>query len=179
MKKYDTFWQRFFALIIDGIVLAIFGNVSILIFNKLDPSIEIMSMLINLNFPYLYSIGLHAKYGQTLGKRMLNIRIVSVKNEGPIGYGQAFERDIIPFILANLFFVLAQIITWDQEWGISALTPMGTILLLLPSAFFLFWWVLELFTMLFHPKFRALHDLIAETAVIRTEKYASRMHVLL
>ena len=169
MKKYDTFWLRYFSLIIDGIVLYMIGILVCSIITKDNPAPLAYGMILTIiNAPYLYSILFHSIHGQTPGKMLVNIRIVDVKTEERINFAQAVNRVIVPFVIANLLFALISILTWCNSLPVLSFNVGGTMLLILPSAIIIIWSVSELFTMLFNPKFRSVQDRIAKTIVVRS-----------
>lgn len=170
MNKYNTFWPRFWALFIDGIIFQLILKLVELIDTSNSQILFVLISFISLNIPYIYSILLHGKYGQTLGKMLLNIKIIDFKSEEKINYNQALVRDSIPLILVNLFFIIAQIITWGQDMTNYSFTTLGYIVLLTPAFMIFIWSILEIVTMLFDSYNRALHDKIAKTVVIRIKE---------
>ena len=167
MSKYDTFWPRFWALFIDGIILNIIDKLMEQINFSGNQIGVLIITLISLNLPYVYSVWMHGKYGQTLGKIVFKIRIMDFKSEEKINYHQALMRDIVPIILVNLFFIASTIITWGVDFTTYSFTTFGYIIMFVPGFMLIIWSILEIITMLFNPKNRALHDLIAETVVIK------------
>nr|MBA2599801.1 RDD family protein [Actinomycetota bacterium] len=72
----------------------------------------------------LISVGAFAYYilleggatGQTLGKKAVGIRVVSMQTGGPIGYGKAFVRTLIrSFISGNICLLGYLWMLWDKE----------------------------------------------------------------
>ncbi len=53
--------------------------------------------------------------GQTIGKRMLGIRVISLDDGGPIGYGRAFIRWIGRYVSAIVIFIGYFWMLWDEE----------------------------------------------------------------
>ena len=102
---YKTFWKRVGAGIIDCIVL-----MPLLFFIDMFtcPNGEFMTLsstIINDSIWLLYSICLHGKYGQTFGKMLFKIKVVTTEGLG-INYSKAIRRDIflISLAIANIFF---------------------------------------------------------------------------
>jgi uncharacterized RDD family membrane protein YckC len=115
---------------------------------------------------------LHRFYGQTLGKRIMKIRVLSVDDE-PITMRQAVLRDSVwlgllligfvlnlPAVLAGDSYLVTIDVTDSVEIGISYISSA--------------WLILEMITMLFNDKRRAIHDLIAGTVVVRDEPLRRR-----
>lgn len=71
MNKYDTFWPRFFALIIDGIVLSLIGLALTIIPQTDSKILSIAYSFLTTNIPYMYVVLMIGEYGQTLGKMVI------------------------------------------------------------------------------------------------------------
>ncbi|VXD15851.1 RDD family protein [Marinoscillum sp. 108] len=167
-QRYQTFWLRFFAAIIDGFVMWPIGFLLSYITGSNIGVIVIIGNLLNSFAPYIYSIFLHGHYGHTLGKMAMGVKVVDFDNEDEIDLNQAFIRDSVPVALMILLYAYSFIIFYGNEgYELQAdfvtLAPMFFIGLLN-----LLWTILEIFSMLFNDKSRAVHDLIARTVVVRT-----------
>jgi uncharacterized RDD family membrane protein YckC len=107
------FGQRLAALIIDGVLVGIVGGV---LFGILGGPGYGVSQLVGLAYG-IYFEG--SPSGQTVGKRIMNIRIVDADSGGPIGYGRATLRHFAKILSAipcalGYFWML-----WDpnkQTW---------------------------------------------------------------
>lgn len=103
------FWRRFGAAFLDGIIL---GIIELLLRGVLKSVGAVLALLVSIAY-YSYLEG--GASGQTLGKRALGIRVISLDDGGPIGYGRGFIRWIgrivsaIPLLL-GYFWML-----WDKE----------------------------------------------------------------
>jgi uncharacterized RDD family membrane protein YckC len=89
---YAGFWPRFWASMIDGfIAFFIFAIVGGIVDggNKSNESIAVVVALI---VALLYYIGSEGRWGRTVGKRALGLRVVDAKVGGPIGYWRALIR---------------------------------------------------------------------------------------
>jgi uncharacterized RDD family membrane protein YckC len=122
----------------------------------------------------IYSIALHTKYGQTVGKMVCKVRVVDCKTEGPIDFSQALLRDALPLIMLGILLVYQslRVITGKVTVGRLAqpeeLQDIGNISPWLFLGIPMIWFVLEIVTMLTNERRRALHDFIAGTVVVRT-----------
>jgi len=166
MTKYHTFWPRFWAGFVDGLVF--------LPVNFLDaylsapargPFVLIVWAVISYSLYWLYSVLLHARYGQTLGKMATKIKVLDLSEEHIPSLRQAFIRDI-GYILLNtlsLVWFLYLVVAGHYTSQVDVLFGPG-ILLGFAS---LGWFLLEIITMLTNPKRRAFHDFIAGTVVVR------------
>jgi len=107
-----------------------------------------------------YSVILHARYGQTLGKYLMRIKLMDISELSPITLKQAIMRDIVGIVIncAALIYLMLKLQNTDiitdryddfmQPWAST-------------------WLWMELITMLSNRKRRAIHDFIAGTVVIR------------
>ena len=105
-----NFGQRLVAAIIDGIIVGVVGAVvGVIVRNGLS---GLLSLALGVAY-YGWLEG--SPSGQTVGKRMLGIRVYDLRQGGPIGTGRAIGRyfaRIVSFIpcLLGYFWML-----WDKE----------------------------------------------------------------
>ncbi|MPQ48892.1 hypothetical protein GCQ56_17985 [Marinifilum sp. N1E240] len=159
-RRYKTGTSRLLALIIDGIILSLFGWFFKL-FNGVE-SIVLINLinLLGLITPYLYHILFHGACGQTIGKMVMDIKVYDVSETKVISYKQALIRDIIPLSALLVLHGLSYFTTINS---IGILIYMSIVM----SLILVFWSILEIITMLFNKKRRALHDFIARTVVLK------------
>ena len=176
--NYATFWPRFAAMWIDFFVLLPFGLLN-LWGQSVSKSFAMAMVVPTAAFYSAYHIYCHGRFGQTIGKRIMRIRVVRLNGEA-IGWREAWMRSLVDLGFACLwsissFVALTSISDGDYnaiDWKHRAQALMN----LRPS--WLHWtntanmiWVWsEIIVMLFNSKKRALHDFIANTVVIRVEK---------
>jgi len=167
-QRYQTFWLRFFAAIIDGFVMWPIGFLLSYLTDSTIGTIVIVGNLLNNLSPYIYSVFLHGYQGQTLGKMTMDVKVVDFDTEDEIDMMQAFIRDSVPIALMILLYAYSMIVFYGNE-GYELSTDFAT---LAPMFFIgvltLLWTILEILSMLFNDKSRAVHDLIARTVVVRT-----------
>ena len=163
--KYRTFWPRFWAGALDGLL---FFPVSLLdkwMYTSLaSPGVRATWFVVHSFLFTGYSVILHGRFGQTLGKMAFHVKVLDV-SETKLSFRQAILRDLVLIVL-NLISVVAglprvirgesplsarhlDLLTWIGFWA-----SLG-------------WFVAELVTMLTNSKRRALHDLIARSVVVR------------
>jgi len=164
INKYSTFIPRFFASIIDGIVISIISASLVFLGSKLGGNGQVVFEYIDAVQFVVYSVTLHAIYGQTLGKMALEVKVVDCITEKNISTKQAMLRDCVPIamiVLGILTSISIQLTGTNQvpDWLLY-----GTLVF---TASFSIWHLLEIVTMLFNEKRRALHDFIAGTVVVR------------
>lgn len=121
-----------------------------------------------------YSIYFHGRFGQTIGKMTMKIRVIS-KNGVPLAWSQACYRSSVDLLLslaqtATLVVATFRIsgagyegLSWtDRAQRLEELTPYTWELMVLTNV-----WVWgELVVMLTNKESRALHDFIAGSIVV-------------
>src|SRR5688572_458074 len=101
LDRYDTFWKRWLASIIDKLVfLPLTVAVTLNQTSTSTNSFLLLSILHVFLFTLYVVIG-HGRYGQTLGKKLMGIKVLNFRETGTIGYGRAFSRES-PWFLAQM-----------------------------------------------------------------------------
>src|SRR5262245_35296525 len=166
--KYHTGVRRFFAGMIDGLVLSMtIGLLDFWMFSLDLPTIlTVLWLLIRNSANYVYSVMMHGYYGQTLGKMACRVKVLDI-SERPITMMQAFLRDsvIIGITVISSAISLNLLLTGG---GIQS-TNFQNLQMVIAFASFA-WFMAEILTMLTNKKRRAVHDFIAGTVVVRTGK---------
>ncbi len=103
------FFQRLVADLIDGIILVIVGGI---IAAVLHTGVEIIIIPISVAYFSLLEGGVS---GQTIGKKAIRIRVVSLEDGQPIGYGRALLRDIARFLSEIPIFLGYLWMLWSPE----------------------------------------------------------------
>lgn len=177
--KFKTFWRRFWAGAVDGIVLMPLIYLNMFIWNHakgIPAGILLLWHTAQSLSYYAYSISLHARFGQTLGKMAFHVKVVDL-TEDSITVSQAIRRDIVPLALA-LGMVAQDCISILR--GENLLKPthihfgFGMILMLLTGVG---WFWAEVLTMLTNRRRRAIHDFIAGTVVIKIPQQTPAFYV--
>ena len=164
VNKYDTFWPRFFAGIIDGLFLTLATYLVGAIAGIFPSWILTAGEYLSIFTIYIYSVAFHAYSGQTVGKYFMSLKVVKNSNEGDINLKHAFIRDSVPVFLI-VFALLIQVIAPEKT---DNSLDFSDYLLIFVGIFNFIWFFLEILTMLFSEKRRALHDFLAGTVVINT-----------
>ncbi len=162
--KYRLFWRRFFSLIIDSFILLSFIRLETYILaSNIEATWELMIGLFTSVLIVGYSVLMHGRYGQTLGKMVTRIKVIDISEEKKLTYKQASLRDILPILL-----LLITIFKYYQA------TLETTLIRSRPDAFLLLaallWLILEIITMFFDKKRRSVQDLIAGSVVVKIKK---------
>jgi uncharacterized RDD family membrane protein YckC len=140
LHEYAGFWIRFLALIIDGFILGAVGTVINLIFAPIfglgtmsvfsDPNPDpaqvdaaaasffgafmllwLIQMAINLG----YYVIMTSKYGATLGKKALGLRVIDDSDSNP-SVGKAVMREVIGKWVSGLIFGIGYLmVAFDEK----------------------------------------------------------------
>ncbi len=142
---YKTFWIRVVALCIDSVILS-----PLILLELMDASKMWMFVtLAVLNHAY-YIIG-HAQYGRTLGKRIMEVKVVKAHEHLPIGWPEALLRETLWIALTLLLYIPE-----DSSWRMPGFVAALIII------------VLDVLLAWIHPHHRSLRDFIAKTVVVRS-----------
>ena len=106
------FWQRFAALLLDGLILAVPSIILVVALGNGGVT-NLLTTLIGIAYYVTLEGG---PRGQTVGKMALNIRVYDFRGAGgPIGYGRAFVRYLVRILSAIPFFLGYFGMLWDKE----------------------------------------------------------------
>jgi uncharacterized RDD family membrane protein YckC len=128
--QYKSVGIRFVAILIDSIIIGIIGSIVTLPLGAMTavsvnqetgaisiPTVYWTAVIIELVIAFLYFTILEGRYGQTVGKIALKLKVL--KEDGsPINYGDAAIRTIlrvvdeIPFIVP---YLLGAILIWSSD----------------------------------------------------------------
>ncbi|HST00310.1 MAG TPA: RDD family protein [Usitatibacter sp.] len=168
-NRYRTFWRRVGAGFVDGLVLLpvtfLFEpTYSIWMSGPAPVFRELLSDAI----PAAYTVILHARCGQTLGKMVTGVTVLDVSESRLPTLLQAALRDIgeIVIDLIAVFFVGYLAVTAGYVPGAEYNSPAWLVI----GYSALAWFIIEVATMLTNGKRRALHDFIAGTVVVRVPR---------
>jgi uncharacterized RDD family membrane protein YckC len=143
---YKTFWPRVAAAFIDSLLL---WPLLIIQSNKTNDSLGMLSIMILLLQHSYYIIG-HAQYGQTLGKRILSLKVVRAHQHLPLTWKHAIMRELL-WISVSAIYSLPYFQS-APDW------------MAVPGFVIIFG---DAFTAFIHPQNRSIRDFIAKTVVIR------------
>jgi uncharacterized RDD family membrane protein YckC len=162
--KYKTGLKRFGAAIIDGIVFIPFVFIQNWLFKNTESlTIKIVWTLFILFLSLFYSIFLHFKFGQTIGKWLTGVKVIDISELRKMSFKQSIIRDSFYLVteifallyFAYLFFRTSQTGDLFEEYRDFTTYPT------------LIWTLLELISMLTNSKKRAVHDFLAKSVVVR------------
>lgn len=168
---YATVGKRFLALLIDGLILGvvaavlglIFGNGFNITFGNVGGRIAIskgpylLFSLLTFIIQYGYYIYFHGTTGQTIGKRVMNIRVVRT-NQQPMDFIAAAKRVGIQGGIALINLLLLLVFDINSVSSLNTLSSITSLLGLVGLADYL--WPL------WDARKQALHDKLADTVVV-------------
>jgi len=103
------FWRRFAASFIDGILI---GVITIVLDLALKGVGSVVGLVIDATYFTVLEGGVR---GQTFGKSAMGIRVISLSDGQPIGYGRAFIRFIGRIVSAVVIYIGYLWMLWDRE----------------------------------------------------------------
>ena len=170
--RYSTFGPRFWTGAVDSLVLGPITFITeALMLRNIPKGSAVLLMMVQSLAWLVYTVVMHARYGQTVGKMVTKVRVVDFQTEAGISWRQAWLREGIPMILGLgcLGYEVVSLLTGRASSGAIASGELVSsrpyqLLAVLPGL----WFLAEVLTMLTNEKRRALHDFIAGTVVIRT-----------
>jgi uncharacterized RDD family membrane protein YckC len=170
-KRYKTFWRRLWAGAIDITVFSPLSLIYTWVWStfKDHPVLLLFWFIFSSTAGHIYSIIFHGLYGQTLGKMAVNVKVVDVSGN-KLSMSQAFRRDMVPLFLFSISLAI------DGPKILHGIYPQNPAFLKFDFIFFLTfftgigWFLAEVLTMLTNNRRRAVHDYIAGSVVIKTEK---------
>lgn len=166
--KYSTFWPRFFASFCDGLLFMLVLYLQCWLFG-IEYSVEdkFLQACNAVQFS-IYSILMHGYYGQTLGKMLMDVKVVHVADETKIGFVQALRRESVGLTLNCLWVLILLFLA--VVMALDGFIPEHIAYLVIGfGAVVMLWLVSELVTMLLNKKRRSVQDFIGKTVVIRVE----------
>lgn len=169
-QRYRTFWRRLFAAIADMIVLIPIGLVSYWIWRQssdIPRTLQIAWYAFSTLSWYVYEILLLGRYGQTIGRMLLKVRVFDVTETSHINYWQAIKRNCVPLFATIIVMPYQLHLIYLGKFYMQIPKPEYDAYTMLLSYILLFWLLSEFITMLFSRKRRAIHDFIAGSVVIR------------
>ena len=122
-----NFWVRFVAAVVDTLILGLVSNVIVAAILGRGAAAASFGILIGIAY-YIYLEG--SPSGQTVGKKVMNIRVISFTTGGPAGFGAAAIRYFARFLsaiplLLGYFWMLwdAEKQTWHDKLSTTVVVP--------------------------------------------------------
>ena len=162
-NKYETFWKRYLASFIDSLIFLPLHLLTNHYERSTNTTTFLLFTLLHVLLFTVYLVIGHGRYGQTIGKYLMGIKVFDVNEGEVIGYRRAFLRECVWFFaqMAGLVYLIADTARSVEPIAIHE-TYYKSIVGLITST----WFILEVVTMMFNKKRRALHDFIADSVVV-------------
>jgi uncharacterized RDD family membrane protein YckC len=168
MTKYHTVERRFWAGFVDSLVLF---PLSMDIFTPAPDRRLAAAMawtIVSWLITVAYSVLLHARYGQTLGKMITGVRVLDISEQRVPGVKQALLRDL-GGIAINIVVVSHQLFLMATgRYGRTPPDAVGPMLVFIGIVWY-GWYLLEVITTITNARRRAVHDYLAGTVVVRPD----------
>ena len=177
LPKYRTFAKRIIAGIIDGFVFIPLDFAGSYLLDEFGNTFNTSWTLFQTIIWTLYVVIGHGKYGQTLGKKAMAVKVLDLDEKNLIGYKRAFIRESVWFVVSILGAIYLLFPQSNRNY--SELNTVDDYLSLTISV----WFILEIITMAFNSKRRALHDFMAKSVAIdmdelkRDEYFRSQQNI--
>ena len=164
MEKYRTFYPRFWALIIDTLILLPLGLIDAAIGNYVSSPSTLLAVEIGVNvISVAYVVLTLAFYGQTVGKMLMKVKVLDV-SENPLSFSQALMRELPQISYLLILLILGKPTFLNEEPNNTfSLNPGANFFYVLLSV----WGVADIIVFFLNDKRRALHDYIAGTVVVK------------
>jgi uncharacterized RDD family membrane protein YckC len=173
--EFSSFWRRLGAFLVDGLILGLIET--LLIFTAcylLNPRTLLVLILVQNVVFFLYRPFCHVRWGRTIGKKLMCIRVVQRQGSG-LSWSKGLLREIL-FLPGLLFGMPALVLVLTNTPEIRNYAEYKSVMKIFyqgqGSLLTQFWMPYTLIIMLlqagfvaFHPEHRALHDLIAGSVV--------------
>ena len=177
MMKYAGFWPRFSAGLVDAVVMAPLAFLLYWSLSNSHTTALFFAVPVTLLFA-AYNIYFVGRWGQTIGKMALKIKVVSLEGNEP-GMLRAFYRHSVDFTFSMIstgLTLYALISISSTEYNMLSLNDkvkrMSEFTLSWDKLFnniSFMWMISELIILLMNEKRRSLHDFIAGTLVIHNK----------
>ncbi len=154
--RYDTVWNRLGAFVVDSVLLSPVWLIGPLCYRQIvGQAVGSVWNLTSLLLCTAYYVHFHGHSGQTPGKRLLRVRVVTAGGEQPIGYVTAAMREL-PWVAIALLGVVITDLVRDPRLVrtfpiLESLVAGGNALLIVLTA-----------------RHRGFDDALAGTVVVRT-----------
>ena len=117
-KRYATFWPRFWAAIIDGLIFTALLYIECLLFG-VEYSHQNMVLQAVYGVQYIgYVVFMHGFYGQTLGKMVMDVKVLDHDTETDITLKQSVCRESVNIAINSSWILLLLSISISlQQFG--------------------------------------------------------------
>lgn len=106
------FWERFAASFIDGIILAVVAGILsspvVIIGQNTDyaPVISMITSILSFGISVAYYVYFYTKQGQSIGKKLLKLKVVNASDLSYLSAGKVVLRDVVGKWVSQIVFCL-------------------------------------------------------------------------
>lgn len=176
---YAGRWRRLFGVMIDAIaLLPLTLGYNYLRETSTSITEVVLYGVISTGLWYAYNVYMHGRFGASLGKMALNMKVVD-SNGSPITYDHAFSRYILALFAGTVLLAQDVLMVWvipadvlptltsfaAQVEYVTKHNLLGYVGLLTASASLV--GIVDAIAIFFNSRRRTLHDIIGGTVVIR------------
>lgn len=101
-RKYETFWRRLVASIVDNIIFLVALIILAVFIRPFALDLIIVFLVVGYSLWFYYRVKMHVKYGQTIGKMLLSIIVLDADERRFLSTMSAFRRELIPICIVVL-----------------------------------------------------------------------------
>jgi uncharacterized RDD family membrane protein YckC len=185
MERYFTFWRRLGASLFDSLMLLPVSYFAAKYIDLNDPLTYFIWTALPVLAFIVYNVMLTGMAGQTIGKIIMGIKVLDLDEQSVVGIKRAFYRESVYFTIEIVGLLVigyqafvngsisSEMTTTVVNHSVEAGNASGSISsgtsITVNSVFVAThycWIALELITMLFNSKRRAIHDFLASSVVI-------------
>lgn len=163
LPKYQTFWRRNFAANVDFLIFFPLVLVAFTYERSGDRTAYLIFTSLHVILFTAYMVICHGRFGHTIGKKLIGIKVLDKNEQDLIGVKRAFLRES-PWFLAQLIGIIFLWINSSVSIGPDRL--LDTYTKSMVSLISWIWFFIEILTMYFSQKRRALHDFLAGSVVV-------------
>lgn len=113
---YASFWQRFLAALIDGVLVAVASGIISAMFGVMGDSARSLGSLLGMAIGYAYYVYFISQKGATLGKQALGIRVQNMETGQNLDVVSAILREVVGKFISGLVLLLGYFwMLWDDK----------------------------------------------------------------
>lgn len=164
--KYHTFWPRFWALVVDALIVLPFISLGEYLMRPERGQSSVVSGLAIASFlPICYRTFMHARFGQTVGKMVTRVKILDASESRVPSFWQCLVRDTPEYVVSTLTAYhaveLFRLGTYQPD------QPDRSTFAQTVDLCYITWWFAEAMVLSANYRRRSLHDWLAGTVVIK------------
>lgn len=108
--RYSSLKRRWIAAFVDGFIIGML-NLGVEAVLGTATAVQVLGIVMG----YIYYVGMTGKWGQTLGKRWLKIKVQTMDGQVP-GYKKALIRETVGKLASGLILGIGYLVAiWDKD----------------------------------------------------------------